>query len=497
MQRYTRYWPLAVLSLTALWLRLANLGYSDYQGDEIAVLTQPAPGQNWLAFIFEQRRGPIQFLITQIFQLVYPSNSSEFLTRMPFALAGALSVLIFYALIKQHIGKRPALFAALFMAINGLFVGLTRIVQYQAYVLLFSITALYFFSLAIYSPRWKITGIYSGFAFWTLAVLTHYDSVFISPFVAFLLYRWYRGNSEQSVAARLRRIGMPAGAGLVILVSFYAFLLLSASPDSQAYWLGRLTGGGDTVGIPSSIVTFQLYNPLFVLPIYVGLGLFSIVEIKRTLPFIGWFLFAWIVMELLVNDPGTHIYTYLLPASVFLGIGLDRLVETLRKISPVHIFGTAGLILPVVVFGGLFGLSHLIFVDHTPEYPWEARGFLFWKIERPSSEYKLWVFGFPYRRHWEEIGEFATSAGDRKYLTNEKDSIAEYYLAPLSRSGDPDLYIQIMNPQSFIERLANEKIRYWTRHYPPDRTYQNGEQVVAEIYLLPPGTLDEIRAAGY
>lgn len=237
---------------------------------------------------------------------------------------------------------------------------------------------------------------------------------------------------------------------------------------------------------------------MFVLPIYVLLGLFSFVEFKRILPFLAWFLFAWIVLELLVNDPGTHIYIYLLPASALLGVGLDRLIATLRKISPGRIMGKAGLILPVLLFGGLFGLSHFIFVDYTPEYPWEARRFLFWKIERSNSEYKLWVFGFPYHRHLEEIGEFvAGAARHTNYMTNEKDSIAAYYLPPIPRTDNPEIYIHIVNPQSFKARLADDKIRYWTKNYPPVKTYKNGGRVVAEICLPPHGTLQEIRAAGY
>lgn len=499
MQRLLRHWPIWILSLAALWLRLANLGYSDYQGDEVKALAQPALGQSWLEFIFEQRKGPLQFLVAQLISRVHPSGPAEGFTRLPFALAGSMAVLVFYALLKLHTDERTALFAGLFMAVNGLFVGLTRIVQYQAIVLLFSCAALYAFSLAIYRPAWKIAGVYTGFAFWMLALLTHYDSVLIAPFVAYLLYRWYRGNSERSYSGGLWGIGLSVGAGLAILAGFYIALFLSASADTQAYWLERLTGGGETERISSSIVLFQLYNPLFVLPIYVGLGLLAILETRRALPFSVWFLIAWIAMELLANDPGTHIYTYLLPASVLLGFGLGTLVDTLRKISPGRIGSAAGLILPMLLFGGLFGLSHFIFVDHTPEYPWEARRFLFWKVERPGEEYKLWVFGFPYYRHWEEIGAFvASAAGDKSYyLSNEKESLAEYYLPPLTRSDDPEIYIHITNPQSFIERPPNKKIRYWTKNYPPVRTYKNHDRVVAEIYLIPPGTLEEIRAAGY
>ena len=499
MQRVTRHWPLLALCLITVWLRLANLGYSNFQGDEIKALAQPTTGQSGLTFLLEQRKGPIQFLITRLIYLINPSNHSEFVNRLPFALAGVLAVLIFYAFLKLHTDKTTALFAALFMATNGLFVALNRIVQYQAFLLFFSTTTLYAFSLAVYKPAWKIKGIYFGFVFLVLAVFSHYDGIFITPMVAYLLFRWYRNNREQSKADRLWRIGVPAVTGVLILAAYYLLLLRSASPDTQSYWLVRLFGIDQGGQISSSVVTFQIYNPLFVLPIYFALGLCSLLEIRKALPFLGWFLALWAPMELLSNDPGTHIYTYILPVCVLAGLGLKKCTDTLRKIAPGWIGNGSGLVLPILLFGGLFGLSHLIFVDHSPEYPWEARGLFIWKIERPGDEYKLWLFGFPYFRHWREIGDFITSSAGEgaKYLTNEKETIAEYYLPPLSRSANPDIYIHISHPQSLNDRLANQKIRYWVRYYPPDKVFKNGGQIIAEIYLLPHGTLDEIRSSGY
>jgi hypothetical protein len=44
---------------------------------------------------------------------------------------------------------------------------------------------------------------------------------------------------------------------------------------------------------------------------------------------------------------------------------------------------------------------------------------------------------------------------------------------------------------------GSEKADYWIKHYPPDKRFTNGPEVVAEVYFMPAGSLEEIRAAGY
>jgi hypothetical protein len=58
--------------LAGMILRIVNLGYSDYQGDEIKAFYLPAPGQSIPEFLFTQRKGPLQFIITGILTLVDP-----------------------------------------------------------------------------------------------------------------------------------------------------------------------------------------------------------------------------------------------------------------------------------------------------------------------------------------------------------------------------------------------------------------------------------------
>ena len=67
-----KYFPvLAFISIT-LYLRLANLGYSDYLADEVLALIRLAPGQTLLDLILSKPRGPLQYIITYLIGLVRP-----------------------------------------------------------------------------------------------------------------------------------------------------------------------------------------------------------------------------------------------------------------------------------------------------------------------------------------------------------------------------------------------------------------------------------------
>ncbi len=77
--------PFLFLVFVTLWLRLVNLGYSDFQGDEIKALWRPAPGQSAIDFLYLQKKGPTEFLVTYLLKFVDPTFSNELLLRLPFA----------------------------------------------------------------------------------------------------------------------------------------------------------------------------------------------------------------------------------------------------------------------------------------------------------------------------------------------------------------------------------------------------------------------------
>lgn len=493
--------PLLFLIVVTLWLRLVNLGYSDYQGDEIKAMWRPAPGQSAIDFLFTQKKGPTEFLISCLVKFIDPSYSNEFLLRLPFALAGILAIYFFFRFVQLHYGDKIALYATLLLSINGLFVGLMRIVQYQPFVILFSVLTLYSFTLAVEQERWRLRGIYLGVLFWTAALLTHFDGAFIAPFAIYLLVRWYRQNTDLPAGVRIRYLAIPFAIGGLILAIYFIPYFLSLTSNIKNYWIGRATGENDIdKRARSSLLNFALYNPLFTVYIYPAFALLSLPKIRKTYPLILWFLLPWAVFELVVFDPGTHIYTYIIPVCILVAFGLEGLEEIFLKILG-NIWGMRlNIAWLTLLFVWLAGISYLIFVDHAPDYPYETRRILFWTIGGPRSvhDYKPWPYGFPYYRRLEEIRDFVTTNENNGwYTTNENTSITNYYVPLIYFANQAGYYIYIHGPQSFENKDRDPKPQYWRAHYKPVKVLKYNGRVVAEIYNMPPGSLDEIKKAGY
>ncbi|MDX1415707.1 MAG: glycosyltransferase family 39 protein [Candidatus Promineifilaceae bacterium] len=528
-----------LLLISLLWLRLVNLGYSDYQGDEIKALFLPAEGQSLVDFLLSQRKGPTQFIITYLMGILDPSFQNQFLIRLPFAAAFVLASGFFYFFVKNHFGKKIALYATFFFSFNGVFVALSRIAQYQSFVILFYVLALYFFTLAALKPGWRIAGLYLGVMFWAFSMLSHYDGIFIAPFVFYLLWKWYKSYPAKKTWPKWRHLFLSGCIIVLILGAFYLPFFQNVAEDTVAYWLNRLSGGDNLIS--SSIVTFKLYNPKIVFYLYVGLfviylagsaiilasasqnpspGARDAYQLRfKSLFVLIWFLFPWVYMEILVNVPGTHIYTYLTPLTTLISIGLLT-VESLIKRAAGGRYGTflytAGVVL---LFLFMFYQSHKVFVDHTREYPWESERFLFWTLVEPDLAYHLPIFGFPYNRNWEQIGDYvASSNSSDHYYSNEKDTISRFYI-PFEHDVDQSgPFVRASNVQYIYQGQLEPKAEWWADQHEPDRVFSScdygdfawGEdllyvfapidggcarqRVMAEVFFMTPGNLEEILA---
>ena len=493
-------WMLLLLFLIfiTLWLRLVNLGYSDFQGDEIRALWLPAPGQGAMDFLYSQGRGPVQYLMVYLVKLVDPTYANQLLARLPFTLAGILAVYFFYRLARMQFGSQVALYASLFMACNGLFVGLMRIVQYQPFVMLFSILALYCFARAGQDERWKVKGIYAGFLAGAAGIFAHYDGVFIAPFAIYLLYQWYQHWEDLPKATRWRTLVVPAALSALLLAAYFVPYLIRLPIGIQDYWAERFTGEEQTGLLPSSIYTFQLYNPLLGLPLYAVLGTLSLIHFKKALPVVAWMALPWAFMEFFIYQPGTHIYAYVLPLALLAGIGVAALEDLVSWLTGMPWEDWLNAVWIPMLFVSLAAISHLIFVDHTPEYPLEQRRVLFWTIGGRDGIHQQWNYGFPYYRGWEEIRDFLVSHENNGYFaSNEKYKITSFYLPFINDLDQAGTYLYIHYPQSFRIRDTRAKVRYWRERYPPDKIFESEGRVVAEVYYLAPGTLQEIKKAGY
>ena len=532
-KNFLENWQLLVVLVISAVLRFTSLGYSNYQGDEIKALFLPEPGQSAFNFLMDQRKGPIQFLVTFLLKFLNPTYENELLMRVPFALAGFFVVFFFFKLVELHFGKKVAFYASLFFATNGFFIAFSRIVQYQSFVIFFMILALYFLALANEKEEFKIKGIYYGLLFWSFSILSHYDGIFIAPFAFHLIHKWFQEQNMEKKAKWVIFIKAGIIAAIPIL-AFYIPFVFSISESTQQYWLGRITG--DVSGkLSSSRYLFTVYQPIYAVHIYtalfiLGIGfiflgliskyikniqklpkiiqnffshttdLMQLIKKQKQLVYslLGWIALAAIFFEVIVYIPGTHIYSYLVPMFIILALGLITLESLVFKVFEypiVVVFNTLGIL---VLFAFLALQSYTIFVNNTKEYPWEQEQFLAWTLPQPTPIYHLSMFGFPYYRNWEGIRDFIAQFPEvEAYSTNERTSISRYYIPLQKDTEEAGFFVHVRHPQSFEGNILYEKADYWAQNYEPVHTLSRYGRDLVRVYLMPVGTIEEIQLQGY
>lgn len=505
--------PIILVISAGFSLRLVNLGYADYQGDEIKAFYLPEPGQSIPDFLFTQRKGPVQFIITGFLSRFDTFYENQFLMRIFFALAGCLALVFFYLLVASRFGKHIALYAGFFFATNGFLVGLGRIAQYQSYVILGGILALYFFNKAVKDPRSGIIGIYLGFICWAVALLSHFDALLIAPLALYFLWEWWR-SGLMPVRNRIKHLIISIGIAGVPVLGFYIPFTFYIDAGTKLYWTERLVEAA-AEKMSSSILLFQIYQPVYVLGIYIlfitaclifCLGLLlkrwqagfqdwtpadvPVQEFRNNLLVVWvWFLLPFILMEVIIYQPGTHMYTYLIPAFILLGVGVYATEQSIRGFSRSKGWHW---VYPTVISGVfllIFLQSYAIFVDHVQEYPWENERFLFWTLKSPTAEvtdrYSLSMFGFPYYRNWEKIGSFIRDGEDfRSIGANEPDVVTNFYVRKEGRPASPfRYYISIQNPRSFLPVLNQRMAEVINSQEPVLRIKEQGK-TLAEIFRI-------------
>lgn len=520
---------LVTIVIISFALRFVNLGYSDYQGDEIKAFLIPDPGQSSFQFLLDQRKGPIQFFVTYFVNSLVNSYDNQFLMRLPFALAGFLSVVVFYFFLKDTIEKKHSFYAAFFMATNGFFVAFSRIVQYQSFVIFFSLAGLYFLNLSSKNKKYMISGIFLGFLFWSLSILSHYDGIFVGPVVLYLLHKWHK-KYFFGINNKLIIIFICSLLPVAMLLAFYVPFLLNVSESTSEYWQGRLTGDVSTK-LSSSNYLFTVYQPIYVIHIYRILSIVGFVTVcfsifKKNLKqlfnkvmklyeimnkivsqdsnrqffiyVLIWFGIALFFWEKIVYIPGTHIYNYLIPLFIILGLGIVTIENSVVSFTKSKYFIKLVYLPVIAVFAFITLQSYVIFVDNYSEYPWEEEKFYIWTLNKPTPIFHLSMFGFPYYRDWEGIRTFVNQHPDvTAYSTNERSSISRFYVTLDKDTNSAGFFVYIKDPQSFTNKITNDKASYWVNKYPPNHTFsRNGEDLVA-IYIMEPGELDEIIERGF
>lgn len=491
---------IALLTVVSFVLRLTGLGYSNFQGDEILTFCRASDYKNiyqLLTFLLEQRKGPVQYLITCAFSVFAPDFSSELALRLPFALANLLALACFFLLVYRLFTLQVAIYSSFLFAVNGIFIAFARIVQYQSFVLLGGIAGILGLTLALKYEKWRVLGLYVGFTAAALSLLAHFDAAFFLPPMGLLTLHWWMKLRERPDFPRLRGHLIAAMALFTLLVlAFYGEYVSRLGPSQVSYWENRRVGDSTNI-----FRLFQFYNPGPVLWLCLGWVALGLTRIRTSLAWqvvLAWFLPPLIFMVLIFKDSRTHAYTYLLPLLIVAGIGVDAMIAWVQKL----LRGRSSQIAQAAVLAIFLMFSYLsyeIFIDHTPEYPWNPKQVLGMKLD---GGFVSGTFGFPYSREWREIGRWFQELPNEEAMlvTNEKRQFVSFYLPSKVRNrikystsefpGNVDapqgLYILIVHePQSWTYQFWGLSLEGWREKFIPLHDFVNEEgKVVASVYFL-------------
>ncbi|MCB9138065.1 MAG: glycosyltransferase family 39 protein [Caldilineaceae bacterium] len=521
--RATRTWiwiGALTLLLVAGFLRFTNLGYAEYQGDEArATLRAAAIIQGADDVLLIHKKGPTEIVVPAVAYSL-TGHLTETTARWPFAVANVVALFTLFLLGWRLAGPLVGWTAAMFLAVDGYFIGYSHIVQYQSIVFLCSALAvLIFYRLTVNAAA---VGRYLTLAAVILAtgLLSHYEAALavIPALFLLLVLFWQRPTRWREFLGDLvppiltggvmlalfyipfvrhphfratytyltdRRVGgsFPYNnladfflRTTVYSTTYYVLLLIAATLAALYFayrqgWGRRWAAGLSLAATGVMILTF--INPtwlrfgetdLIVLPFafFIVLAVLTprLKPGERMLWL--WFGFGMLLALFFVEKPRTHVYTFFTPWVLLAAWALVRIWRGLREQIGAPAARIGGAIAATALIA-LFGVyAYWYFVSNTPEVlrtwdAWHPQGY--WVAYDEPDDKAL--FGFPLANGWKVAGvlyEEGVIAGD--YETNEKEAwVPSWYTRGQIRCGrTADWFFEIDNlePWNNGDQLAME-----------------------------------------
>ncbi len=481
------FWAgIIVLALVAAFLRLPNLNYSEFQGDETRALLRTAEMiQGYDDALMTHKKGPAEILLPgSIYSLVDRINEAS--ARLPFSLLNLTGLFAIFLLGWRMFGAVAGWTAAMILALDGYFIGFARIVQYQSIVFcLVVLTVLVLYRL-VRVPRLLPNYLTLAAIFLGTAMLAHYEGALaVIPGSFLLLILWRRGVH----LARLGRAMIaPLLIGAAILAAFYIpFVLHPAFGVTYAYiTVNRI---GTTFPYNNLVDFFErstLYSTTYALLLLILATVIGLARLYwRALPrALAWFAIALLVggMILTFTNPtwltiGGHDQTWsffvlalavawfaprisLEERTVWLWFGVPAIFMLFFTLTPnTHVYGfiigwslVAGMVVeaayhgltrwfsaPVVrrVGAVIAALLILFFGNYATWYfvLTDLEVLRNWRILRPQGYWvsydmptNMSIFGFPLQNGWKAVGAlYADGVLDAPFALHGKEPVADWY----------------------------------------------------------------------
>ncbi len=472
--------------IIAALVRLPNLAYSEFQGDEAVIMSRAAQAlEGDDGELFLHQKGPVEVLIPMsLWSLT--GTTSEWQVRLPFAFMGCLAVVAIALLADAWFGPRTGALAGMLAGISGFLVAFSRIVQYQNVVVAMGCLALLWLTRAANQQR--DVGVLLGAAFTAYGLLAHYDAVLIGPAGLWLLGR-YLFTDPAWRPRRIRVLTVGVGIGVLVLASFYLPFVLNPMFDRTFAYLTAGRMGGDAWFHNSLGSVWRMSVFYNALAYVVGLGLLVVGAAVLGLGTpAAWLTFVvpFLFYAFVVIDPRTHVYTFY-PGAVILAAGaLAWLGGRVRRYARPWTYGAFAVV--ALWYGLSAGYMMVAFLSHTPEYKrtWPESRHPLYPVPFSDDALPLYGhFGFPYRAGWKVVDAlFADGTLQGTYASNEEPEITTWYVRQGRRTlcPHPDFYI-------VAERVQDEVAIDWAdlqRAYVRWVTIFVGSEAKITIYGHPP-----------
>nr|WP_290668588.1 glycosyltransferase family 39 protein [Ardenticatena sp.] len=524
-QKADRRWVVAgmvTLFLVGAFFRLPNLGYSEFQGDEArAALRAAGVLQGYEEVLLIHKKGPTEILLpTNVYAL--SGRLNEAAARLPFAIANIAGLFALFLFGWRLFGPITGWTAAMLLALDGYFIGFSRIVQYQSIVFLTMVLTVFIMYRTTRVATERVR-------YWVLAALilatgtlSHYEAVVVAlPSLLFVgVFLWRR----EPLIHIVRQLLPALLVGAITLALFYVpFVLHPNFAATYVYLTERRIGGEFPYNnLADFFLRTTVYSTTYYVVLMIGLAVVGLVLAywrgmgrKALLPslllvagmvvtsldptwltiggrdytvlfFTGAFLLAWLMPRMryeerivwiwfgaamilsifLTEKPRSHVYIFFMPWALLNGLVLERAFHALRArwgVQRAAGLGIALTALAVAVFGTY---AYFYFVYNQVEIlrTWhENRPPGFWVVYDEPDDKAL--FGFPLRNGWKVVGTlYAQGVLNDIYETNEKEAwVPDWYTRGQERclrDHTVFFFIDNLEPEGDEERrLLHEKLQ--------------------------------------
>ena len=427
---------LAVLLLLAAVLRLPGIGYHQLHTDEVAVLGRAVQSIEGVDdALSTHAKGPGEIAVAIV---VYRALGTidEATARLPFGLMSVGSIVALALLGRRLFSSTVGFWAGVLLAANGFALGLSRIVQYQAPVLLLS--ALAVLAAWEFAKRGEVRWLALSAMFSAFGLVMHYEFGLLAPALLALAWAgWRRAPNKGRVTIGILVAG--AAAALVVAIGYVPNLLNPKFAETQDY-LGMRLGASSSVNVNFLVEMGTFYNSTYfffglLVLVLVGLVLGWRTARRRTLFLVLWFAPAFVLHMFVMRFPGTHFYMVMESWSLLEALPLAALTQS-KRMRPA--WRWAGLALVIAWLAISSGYLYLVFFRQAPEYLAhydEDRVPLYWAPygENVPVEPR---FGFAIQEGWKAPGTLDSwGCLDETYASNERSrNLGGWYLSEGNRA---------------------------------------------------------------